>query len=46
MQCYEFMTKHQVEQIHEASMRILSKVGIDFRYAPALEVLKKGGAKV
>ena len=46
MQCYEFMTKHQVEQIHEATMRILSEVGIDFRYAPALEVLKKGGAKV
>ena len=46
MQWYEFMTKPQVEQIHEASMRILSKVGIDFRYAPALKVLKKGGARV
>ncbi|MGB5750652.1 MAG: trimethylamine methyltransferase family protein [Desulfobacterales bacterium] len=46
MQWYEFLTKHQVEQVHEASMRILAKVGIDFRYAPALEVLKKGGARV
>ncbi len=46
MQWYEFLTKPQVDKVHEASMRILEKVGIDFRYAPALEVLKKGGAKV
>ena len=46
MQWYEFLTKHQVEQIHEASLRILGKVGIEFRYEPALEVLKKGGARV
>ncbi len=46
MQWYEFLTKHQVGQIHEASLRILGKVGIEFRYEPALEVLKKGGAKV
>ena len=46
MQWYEFLTKHQVEQVHNASMWILAKVGIDFRYAPALEVLKKSGAKV
>ena len=46
MQWYEFLTKHQVEQIHEASLRILETVGIEFRYEPALEVLKKGGAKV
>jgi trimethylamine--corrinoid protein Co-methyltransferase len=46
MQSYELLTKHQVEQVHEASMQILQKVGIDFRYPPALEILKKGGAKV
>jgi len=46
MQCYEFLTKQQVEQVHEASLRILENIGIDFRFAPALEVLKKGGAKV
>jgi trimethylamine--corrinoid protein Co-methyltransferase len=46
MQRYEFMTRHQVEKIHEASMQILSRVGIDFHYPPALEVLKKGGAKI
>ena len=46
MQWYEFLTKHQVEQIHETSLRILGSVGIEFRFAPALEVLKKGGARV
>ncbi len=46
MQWYELLTKHQIEQVHEASMRILATIGIDFRYAPALEVLKKGGAKI
>ena len=46
MQWYEFLTKHQVEQVHEASMHILGKVGIEFRYEPALGVLKKGGARV
>ena len=46
MHPYEFLTKHQVEHVHEASMQILQKVGIDFRHAPALEILKKGGAKV
>jgi trimethylamine--corrinoid protein Co-methyltransferase len=46
MQWYEFLTQHQVEQVHEASMQILAKVGIDFRYPPALAVLKKGGARI
>ena len=43
---YEFLTKEQAEQIHDTSMRILQEVGIDFRYPPALKILKKGGAKV
>ena len=46
MQPYEFLTENQVEQVHEASMQILQEVGIDFRYPPALEILKKGGAKI
>ena len=46
MQPYEFLTKNQVEQVHDATMQILQEIGIDFRYPPALEVLKKGGAKV
>jgi len=46
MQWYEFLTKQQIEQVHNASLQILEKIGIDFRYPPALEVLKKGGAIV
>ena len=46
MQPYAFLTKDQVEQVHEASMRILATVGVDFRYAPALVVLKQGGARI
>jgi trimethylamine---corrinoid protein Co-methyltransferase len=46
MQPYEFLTKQQVEQVHAASLHILEKIGIDFRYPPALEVLKKAGAKI
>ncbi|MBW2298494.1 MAG: trimethylamine methyltransferase family protein [Deltaproteobacteria bacterium] len=46
MQLYEFLTHHQVEQIHEASLNMLEQVGIEFRYPPALEVLSKGGARV
>ena len=46
MQWYEFLTEQEVEQVHETSMQILATVGIDFRYEPALKVLKKGGARV
>jgi trimethylamine--corrinoid protein Co-methyltransferase len=46
MQPYELLTKEQVEQIHETSLRILEQIGIDFHYTPALEILSKGGAKV
>ena len=46
MNRFELLTKNQVEQIHEASLWILEKVGVDFYYPPALEVFKKAGAKV
>ena len=46
MQPYMFLTEQEVTQVHECSLQILETVGIDFRYAPALEILKKGGAKV
>ncbi|HIJ55313.1 MAG TPA: trimethylamine methyltransferase family protein [Deltaproteobacteria bacterium] len=46
MQYYEFLTKEQVEQVHEASLQILERIGMEFHYPPALEVLSKGGAKV
>ena len=46
MQPYMFLTDQQVAQVHETTLQILETVGIDFRYPPALEILKKGGARV
>ncbi|NNL77131.1 MAG: trimethylamine methyltransferase family protein [Desulfobacterales bacterium] len=46
MQQFGILTKNQVEKVHETSLRILEEIGLDFGYPPALEVLKKGGAKV
>lgn len=46
MQRFGILTKSQVEKIHETTLRILEQIGLDFNYAPAVEVLKKGGAKV
>ena len=46
MQRFEILTKTQLEKVHETSLRILEQIGVDFGYSPALEVLKKGGAKV
>jgi len=46
MQRFGILTKTQVEKVNEASLQILEQVGVDFSYPPALEVLKKAGAKV
>ena len=46
MQRFEILTKTQVEKVHATSLKILEQIGIDFGYPPAVEVLKKGGAKV
>ena len=46
MHRFEILTKNQLEKVHETSLQILKNVGMDFGYPPALEVLKKGGAKV
>ncbi len=46
MQWYEFLTKNQVEQVHETTLKILEQVGVDFCYPPALSVLSHVGAKV
>jgi len=46
MHQFEILTKTQLEKVHETSLRILDEIGVDFGYSPALEVLKKGGAKV
>jgi len=46
MQRFEYFTDDDVQKIHEATLSVLETVGVDFSYAPALEVLKKGGCKV
>jgi trimethylamine--corrinoid protein Co-methyltransferase len=46
MHQFEILTKTQLAKVHETSLRILEQIGVDFGYSPALEVLKKGGAKV
>jgi trimethylamine--corrinoid protein Co-methyltransferase len=46
MQRYQILEQNEIEQIHETSLRIMEEVGIVFSYAPAREILSKGGAKV
>ncbi len=42
----DVFTPNQVDRINEEVMKILSKVGVEFGYEPALEVFKKHGCKV
>ena len=46
MQYFELLTKSQIEEIHESTLEIMERIGIDFRYQPALDILSQGGAKV
>ena len=41
MQRFEYFTDHDVQKIHEATLHVLETVGVDFGYAPAVEVFKK-----
>lgn len=43
---YEILSSEGVELIHDASMRILEEVGIDFRDPEALDIWQKAGADV
>lgn len=43
---YEILNAEGVELIHDASMRILEEVGIDFRDTEALDIWKNAGAEV
>jgi trimethylamine--corrinoid protein Co-methyltransferase len=36
----------QVEQIHEASLHILARTGVDFKSRPALDYFRRAGARV
>ena len=42
----ELISPEQIEQLHEASMRILEEVGLDFLDAEALDLWAKAGARV
>lgn len=46
MQRYQVITQDEIQQIHETSLKIMGEVGIVISYGPALDILKKGGAKV
>ncbi len=42
----EVLAADQVEAIHDASLRILAEIGMDFLHPEALEILAAGGAEV
>jgi trimethylamine--corrinoid protein Co-methyltransferase len=46
VQRFQILSKEQIEKIHEATLEMLEKTGVAFRYQPALEVLAKAGCKV
>jgi trimethylamine--corrinoid protein Co-methyltransferase len=41
-----FLSEGEIEAIHNASLRVLEKTGIKVMSKPALDILKKAGAKV
>jgi trimethylamine--corrinoid protein Co-methyltransferase len=41
-----FLSESEIEAIHDASLRVLEKTGIKVMSVTALDILKKGGAKV
>ena len=46
MQRFEYFSDEEVQKVHEATLRVLETVGVDFSYQPALDVFKKAGFKV
>ena len=46
MQRYQVVSQNEIEKLHETSLRIMDEIGIVIPYEPALEVLKRGGAKI
>lgn len=42
----EVLTDDQIQAIHDASLRILAEIGIDFLHPEALSILAAGGASV
>lgn len=46
MQHYALLSRDEVEQIHETSLQILEKIGLDLFYEPARTLLARIGARV
>jgi trimethylamine---corrinoid protein Co-methyltransferase len=46
MQRFEYFSQDDCQRIHETTLRVLEKVGVDFGYEPALEVLRKAGCRI
>jgi trimethylamine---corrinoid protein Co-methyltransferase len=43
---YEILAEEQVERLHEAAMRLLEEIGIEFREDEALALWRRAGAEV
>ena len=43
---FNVLTADQINQVHEQSMKILSEIGVEFSYQPALDVLRAKGQRV
>lgn len=46
MQRYQIISKSDIEEIHENSLKIMNEIGIVFSYEPARKILARGGASV
>lgn len=46
MKYFEILSDSDMDQIHDASLQVMERVGLDIFYPPALEILSKAGAKV
>jgi len=42
---HEILSGDDIQQIHDASMRLLANVGVEFPYEPALSIFEKHGIK-
>lgn len=43
---FDVLTPDQVRQVHEQTLKILEKIGVEFGYQPALDILKAKGMRV
>ncbi len=46
MHYFEYFSKSEIRQIHEASLKILAETGVNFGYEPALAILRESGCRV